>query len=406
MRFIRFVLENWAFLLAGVLLSFTSSYGQTYFISLFAGEIMATFDLTDGQWGGIYTLGTTASALVMVWVGGLTDRFRVRAITPLVLIGLMLACLAMAGVPGPAFLIAVIFALRFFGQGMLSHLAVVAMARWFVATRGTALSISAMGFGLGQAILPIIFVALLAIVDWRILWIVAAGLVVVIIPVIAYLLRLERTPQAIAKDSQSLGMNGQHWKRSDMLRHPLFWFVIPLLFGPPAWGTALFFQQVHLTEVKGWSLASYVALNPILILAATVSTFASGALVDKLGTGKLLPFYPLPAAVAFALMAGAETILGAGVALVIFGISAGMQATVPGAFWAEYYGTRHVGSIKAAAVAIMVFGSAAGPGITGWLIDLGIDFPSQMWPIAIYYVLSGLLAWIGLRRVGPLPRPT
>jgi MFS family permease len=189
-----------------------------------------------------------------------------------------------------------------------------------------------------------------------------------------------------------------------MLRHPLFWFAIPLLFGPPAWGTALFFQQVHLTEVKGWSLASYVALNPIFILAATVATFASGALVDKLGTGRLLPFYPLPAAMSFALMAGAETILGAGVALVIFGISAGMQATVPGAFWAEYYGTRHVGAIKAAAVAIMVFGSAAGPGITGWLIDLGIDFPAQMWPIAIYYVLSGVLVWIGLRRAGPLAR--
>jgi MFS family permease len=404
MRFIRFVLENWAFLLAGVLLSFTSSYGQTYFISLFAGEIMSSFDLTDGQWGGIYTLGTTASALVMVWVGGLTDRFRVRAITPLVLIGLMLACLAMAAVPGPAMLVLVIFVLRFFGQGMLSHLAVVAMARWFVATRGTALSISAMGFGLGQAILPIIFVALLAFVDWRLLWVVAAGLVVVIIPIIAYLLRLERTPQSIAKDSQSLGMDGRHWTRNEMLRHPLFWFAIPLLFGPPAWGTALFFQQVHLTEVKGWSLASYVALNPIFILAATVATFASGALVDKLGTGRLLPFYPLPAAMSFALMAGAETILGAGVALVIFGISAGMQATVPGAFWAEYYGTRHVGAIKAAAVAIMVFGSAAGPGITGWLIDLGIDFPAQMWPIAIYYVLSGVLVWIGLRRAGPLAR--
>jgi hypothetical protein len=165
------------------------------------------------------------------------------------------------------------------------------------------------------------------------------------------------------------------------------------------------FQQVHLTEVKGWALGSYVALNPIFILVSTISTFASGALVDKLGTGKLLPFYPVPAAIAFALMAGAETILGAGVALAIFGISAGMQATVPGAFWAEYYGTRHVGSIKAAAVAIMVFGSAAGPGITGWLIDLGIDFPDQMWPIAIYYVISGILVWIGLRQVGPLPRP-
>ena len=200
-------------------------------------------------------------------------------------------------------------------------------------------------------------------------------------------------------------MDGQHWKRGDMLRHPLFWLLVPLLFGPAAWGTALFFQQVHLTQIKGWNLASYVALNPIFIVVSLISTFASGALVDRFGTGRLLPLYPLPAALAFALMATAETILGAGVALAVFAISAGMQATVPGAFWAEYYGTRHVGAIKAAAVAIMVFGSAAGPGITGWLIDLGIDFPDQMLPITAYYLISGLLAWIGLRRVSLLPRP-
>ena len=132
MGFLRFLRANWLFLLAGFVLTLTSSYGQTFFISLFAGEIMADFGLSDGQWGGIYTLGTTASAITMVWAGTLVDRFRVRALGTLVLLALAGACLFMAAVPNAGLLVLAIFFLRLFGQGMSSHLATVAMARWFV----------------------------------------------------------------------------------------------------------------------------------------------------------------------------------------------------------------------------------------------------------------------------------
>jgi sugar phosphate permease len=329
MRILRFLRANWAFLLAGVLLSFTSSFGQTYFISLFAGEIMASFGLTDGQWGAIYTLGTTASALVMIWMGGLTDTFRVRTLTPLVLLGLALACLALAFAMQAWMLIPIIFALRFFGQGMLSHLSVVAMARWFVATRGLALSISATGFGIGQALLPIIFVALLTWVAWERLWVVSAVMVMLALPVLAYLLRLERTPQSIATDSETVGMGGKHWTRAEMLRDPLFWFLIPMLFGPPTWGTALFFQQVHLTEVKGWPLVEFVALNPIFIVVATLATFAAGWAIDKFGTGRIIPVYLLPFAASFAVMAEAPTIPVAAVGLCLFALGPGYRRPCP-----------------------------------------------------------------------------
>ena len=145
MSLIRFARENALFLSAGVLLSFGSSFGQTFFISLFAGVIREEFSLSHGAWGLIYTAGTTASALLMIWAGGLTDRYRVRHLGAITTALLALSCLAMAAVPGPVLLIGAIFVLRLFGQGMMSHLSVVAMARWFVAARGRALSISASG---------------------------------------------------------------------------------------------------------------------------------------------------------------------------------------------------------------------------------------------------------------------
>jgi len=49
----------------------------------------------------------------------------------------------------------------------------------------------------------------------------------------------------------------------------------------------------------------------------------------------------------------------------------------------------------------MVFGSAIGPGITGALIDLGIDFPNQMLPISAYYLIAAALATYGIIRYHP-----
>lgn len=396
MGFFRFLRGNVPFLLAGVLLTFTSSYGQTFFISIFAGEIMRSFSLSDGQWGGIYTLGTTLSAITMVWAGTLTDRYRVRALANFVGPGLALSCLAMAAVPGPIWLIFVVFALRLFGQGLFSHLSIVAMARWFVGNRGKALSISSMGFALGQALLPVVFVAALGVVGWRWLWVVAAGLTLVVLPVLARLLRAERTPQSAADESPSPGMGGRHWTRGEVLRHPLFWLAIPLLLGPPAWGTALFFQQVHFAAEKGWLLVDYVALLPLFTAVSITATFATGALIDRVGTAVLMMVYMFPFALAFVVLWRAETLAMAALGLAIFGIGTGTQATLPGSFWAEFFGTRHLGAIKALAGSIMVFGSAIGPGLSGWLIDAGMDFEAQMPWIAGYFVFAAASVSLGL----------
>ncbi|WP_373028377.1 MFS transporter [Sulfitobacter sp.] len=396
MVYLQFIRANWLFLLAGFLLTFTSSYGQTYFISLFAGEIKGEFGLSDGQWGGIYTVGTTLSAITMVWAGVLTDRFRVRRLSFWVMIALATACLAMATVPNWIALIFVIYALRLTGQGMMSQLGSVAMVRWFEATRGKALSLSSMGFAAGQAILPVVFVALFASFHWRSLWMLAAALVLITMPVMLMLLRQERTPQSMAETTQRTGMDGLHWTRMQMMRHGLFWLMIPMIIGPAAWGTALFFQQVHLTEVKGWTLVSFVALMPLYTVTSVISTFVSGWAVDRFGVNRVTPVQMLPFALSFAVLAYADTIVMAGVGLMIFGVGQGMQATATSVFWAEFYGTRYIGSIKAVAAALMVFGSAIGPGVTGLFIDLGVNFPEQMIPIAIYYVIAAAMATTGI----------
>lgn len=405
MTFLGFVRANARWLAAGVLLSFTSSFGQTFFISVFAGEIRAGFGLSHGQWGGIYSLGTLASAAVMVWAGGLTDRFRIRALGAAVLVLLSLACLSMGLVTAAWALPGVIFLLRFAGQGMTSHLAVVAMARWFVATRGKALSVSHLGFAAGEALLPVIFVAALGAVHWQTLWLAAAVLPLLAIPVLARFLRVERTPRAVTEETHAAGMDGRHWRRGEMLRHPLFWTVVPATLAPSAFVTALFFQQVHLSGTKGWDHVGFVALFPVYTLVSIAAMLGAGWAIDRFGTARLMPVYLLPLAVAFLVFGAAESLGGVALGFAVLAVSVGANSTIPGAFWAEFYGTRHLGAIKALATAVMVLGSAIGPGVTGALIDMGLPFEAQMTGIAALVLAAALLVGWGVRRAAPRLAP-
>ena len=398
MPFFRFLKDNGRWLAAGALLTLISSFGQTFFISIFAGQIRAEFDLGHGAWGGIYSLGTTLSAVVMVWAGGLTDVMRVRHLGALVMVGLALAALSMAFVSAVWALPFVIFALRLTGQGMISHIATVAMARWFVAARGKALAVASLGFAFGEALLPIVTVALMGIVYWRTLWVVAAVITLLMIPVLMRLLKSERTPASVASESPSAGMGGRHWARRDTLGHWLFWMMVPALLAPSAFVTALFFQQVHLAEVKGWSHAALVALIPAYTFTSVGAAMVFGWLIDRFGSARLMPFYQLPLAAGFVLFSLSETLLGAGIALAVMALTQGGQSTLSSAFWAEFYGTRHLGAIKAMAAGIMVLGSAAGPAITGALIDAGINFDAQMVWIAAYILGASALVGVAIAR--------
>lgn len=404
MRFLPFLRANAPFLFAGFLLSFLSGFGQTYFISLFAAEIRDTNGLGHAQWGALYAACTMASAVVMLWSGVLTDRFRVRHLGTVVLALLTLACLLMASGPTGWLLPLAIFALRLFGQGMVVQTAGVAMARWFVASRGRALAIAALGFSVGEVAMPLGFVWMKSFLHWQTLWVIAALIIALCLPVIWRLLRLERTPQSIAAENDVAGMGTRHWSRSEMLRHPLFWCVLPALIGPPCFITAFFFQQVHLAEVKQWSHLGLVATFPAYTIASVTAMFAGGWALDKWGTARLMPVYVLPSALCFAVFPLIDTLPMAALGMAVMGFTSGAQTTIPMAFWAEFYGTRHLGAIRATVASAMVLSTAIGPALSGYFIDRGYTLPDQMPVFAAWFVMaSAVLFWRLRRDRGTLP---
>ncbi|MCC5978876.1 MAG: MFS transporter [Salinarimonas sp.] len=389
--FLRFVKDNAVWLLAGFLLTFASSFGQTFFIAVFAGEIRAYFGLSHGGWGGLYAFATMASAATMVFAGTLSDRFRVRVLGAAVLLGLALAALGMALATHFVVLVVAIYFLRLFGQGFMGHIAMVAMARWFVATRGRAVSIAGLGVATGEAFLPIVVVALLGLFDWRMLWIAAGLILIAFVPVLYLLLGHERTPQSFAADRGSQGFDGRMWTRGEVFRHRFFWLMVPALLGPSAWMTVFFFHQVHLAEAKDWAHLTLVALFPLFTGTSVVFLLIAGWFVDRFGCAALARIYLAPIVLGYLAFAVAPSPTTGAVAIMLMGASTGMHTTLMATLWAEVYGTRHLGAIRAMIAAVMVLGTALGPAISGALIDLGIALPTQFFGIAAYFAAAAAL---------------
>jgi len=384
-------------LAGGFLLTFSSAFGQTFFIALFAQDLKSEFGLSDGAFGTLYMLATLASAGVLMWIGQVADRRFLRPVGGLTLAGLALAAAAMAGVAAAWMLLPILFALRLLGQGLPGHIAMTAMARWFVGERGRAIALAAMGFPASQAIIPIIAVTLAGSVGWRMTWALsAAALLAVSVPLILILFRTE--PEA-ADEGTKAGAEApaapapRDWTRSQVLRDPIFHAVMPGVLAPPFVATGIFFHQITIVQSKGWDLVWFVGWYAAHALTTVAAGLATGWVIDRFTSARVLPTFLVPLVAGVAVLGLWDSAYAVPVFMVLSGLSIGSANTVQGALWAELYGTRHLGAIRSLASAGMVFASALAPGLMGYLFDAGLTAAQQLLMLAAYTLLaSGLLA--------------
>jgi MFS family permease len=390
----NFILQNARWLAATALLYFCSSFGQTFFISLFAGEIREAFNLSHGDWGFIYSGGTLASAIAMLCFGGYVDKYKISLNIKIVVISLSLICLAMTFVKQVWILPFIIFGLRFFGQGMLIHIPAVAIGKWYGKNKGKALSLSIMGFSIGEAILPVIFVSLFILIGWRNSWLVGTIILFITLPIIINLLSNERIPNSSQENIiDQVGMGSKHWKRKEVLKHWVFWSVIIPFLIPPIFSTAFFFNMVHLTEIKSWSLITFTSLFPFYTGMSILTTLISGWILDKFGVEKILPFYLLPMALGLLVFSYSDTYMTAAIGFSFLGMTQGLAMMIGGTFWPVYYGTKNLGSVRSLSTSCMVFGTAIGPAVVGKLLDFSINYNLILLGMSFLAIIASVSLW-------------
>ena len=402
-HYIRFALANRRFIGFGFLAAFTSSFGQTYFIGIFGPDLQAEFGLSHTTWSTIYLIGTLASAALLTFSGKLIDRIPLKRYTFLACGLLMLASGSTAFVTGTVTLVWAIFLLRHAGQGLMSHIAITTMARYFYAGRGKAIAIATLGFSTGEALLPFLTVLTIASVGWR--WTyggVALLLGMVLILILIWLPKnFGEHPSSdltfMTQSDETQYQNQRSWTLAEVLRDPRIYLLLPGLLAPAIISTAMFFNHLTLAEAKGWSYAWITGSYVIYAASTIVTSLITGQWVDRLGAVRLVQFMLLPLILAMLVVAIFKNPFTVWLYMVLLGINIGMAYTSISAMWAEIYGVQNLGAIRSLVTAVGVFGTALGPVTMGSLIDRGLAIEQVCLLFAGYSVIGICLMVPGFR---------
>lgn len=323
---------------------------------------------------GLLNMGTMLLSGVCVFlIGKWTDVFPIHRIVAVLLPALAVGCvLFQSQLSLPVVLIG-LFLLRIVAQGFLTHIAFVAVGRWFDADRGIALATTSIGQNVGQMLLPLVFVTISATLGWRGAWLVLAAALVLATPFLASLSRVERRPGTTADPCARADPADCAPSRtlSQALKRPEFYAYVFAILPMAFVANTIFFYQIHLVDSRSWSLDAFTASYSIMAISTVVSGFAAGALIDRRSAISMLPYHLAPLALgclALALVSSQWIVIPF---MILTGVSNGFSLTLYGATWPEAYGVRHLGSIRAAVTMGVIFAAAAGPGLAGLLFDPG-----------------------------------
>jgi predicted MFS family arabinose efflux permease len=362
---------NFKVILFGFIFTFFSSFGQSFFLGLFNSSIRDALSITHGQFGSIYASATLLSSFILVWIGKKIDDINILKFASYVVVLLAISCFLFSKISSVIFLFFSIFLMRLSGQGLMSHTATTTISRFFEKTRGRALSTTWLGLSLAEFILPLLIIFLLTFIDWRSIWVAISILVIVVLPLIS--LTLVKNIKLDSRETVNLNdvktKEIKQWKRSEVLKDYRFYIICLAMLAMPSIATGTFVYQSFIVSSKNWG--PYVIAQSFMVysILSVVTLFLSGFLIDKFSSRKLLIYMNVPLLGSTFVLYYFNSPFSSFVFLGLIGVSNGLSNVLGSATWAEIYGVKYIGSIKALTTAFMVFSTAFGTALFGILID-------------------------------------
>ena len=386
-------------LLFGFIFTFFSSFGQSFFLGIFNPSIRNELNITHGQFGTVYAIATICSSLTLVWFGKKIDEIKLVNYSLVVILLLGFSSFFFSLINNIYLLIFGMFLMRFSGQGLMSHTSSTTISRYFNKRRGKALSGIWFGLSSAEFVLPLLTVFLLSIYSWRSIWQFISILILFLLPLIIYY-----TIKNISIDSRegfgdqdsNNSINVKSWKRSEVLKDLKFYIISLNMLSMPWIATGVFIYQSFLAEAKFWGI--YVIPKSFMIYSLTsiITLVISGFLVDKFTSRRLIIFMNIPLLLGLILLYLFDQPLIAYLFFGFMGISNGLANVMGSSTWAEIYGVRYLGGIKALTTSLMVFSTAFGTALFGVLIDSGFLL-DQIMMICISYIVLSLFLLFGIR---------
>jgi predicted MFS family arabinose efflux permease len=390
-------------ILFGFIFTFFSSFGQSYFLGLFNSSIREALSITHGQFGSIYASATLCSSLLLIWVGKKIDDVNIFKFAFFVIILLSFACFFFSRITSVFLLFIAIFLMRFSGQGMMSHTASTTISRYFTKTRGRALSISWFGLSSAEFIMPVLMVYLLTFIDWQNLWLIFSISVLIILPIASFLLiKNLNLDSREANDENIKEVEIKQWKRREVIKDYRFYIISSNMLAMPWIFTGFAVFQSFVQTSKGWG--PYVIAQSFMSYSvlSVLTLFLSGFLIDRFTSRKLLIYMNIPLLLSVIVLFFFDTPVTAFIFLGLVGISNGFANILGSSTWAELYGVKYLGSIKALTTALMVFATAFGTALFGYLIDIGFTVGDIAVVSGTYIFISLILLFLVRKKLNPV----
>ena len=388
----------------GFIFTFFSCFGQSFFIGLFNSSIRETLSITHGQFGTIYASATLFSSLLLIWIGKKIDDVNVIKFAIFVTILLSFSSFFFSKTSSVAFLFVAIFLMRFSGQGLMSHTASTTISRYFTKSRGKALSIIWFGLSSAEFIMPVLIVYLLTLIVWQDLWVIFSLIVLICLPLASYILvkdvkldTRENTQNEKLKED-----NIKNWKRIEVLGDYRFYIVSLNMLAMPWIATGVFVYQSFVTNSKGWGEYTIAQSFMSYSIFSVITLIVAGYLIDKFTSRKLLIYMNIPLFLGTLVIIYFDAPQTAFLFLGLVGISNGLANLLGSSTWAEIYGVKYIGSIKALTTALMVFATAFGTALFGFFIDAGFSIEKIAFIAAIAIACSIALLFTIRKKLNPV----
>ena len=388
----------------GFIFTFFSSFGQSFFLGLFNAPIRNELGITHGQFGSIYASATICSSLLLIWVGKKIDDYRILNYSFFVVALLFISSLFFSFINSIYFLAVGIFLMRLSGQGLMSHASITTISRFFERSRGKALSTIWFGLSTAEFVLPVLMTYFFLIYSWRTVWQGIAVLIILFLPVV-----ILNTIKSINLDSREADNNPnlkktkiKSWRRRDVLKDYRFYIISLNMLAMPWLATGIFVYQSFISESKMWEIYTIPKAFMVYSITSIITLFMSGFLVDKFTGRKLILYMNLPLLLAMYTLFQFNHQMSAYIFLGLIGVSNGLANILGSSTWAEIYGVKFIGSIKALTTAFMVFSTAFGTAVFGLLIDKGFSIENIAFIGGAYIVISLALLVIFRKTIEPV----
>ena len=388
----------------GFIFTFFSCFGQSFFIGLFNSSIRETLSITHGQFGTIYASATLFSSLLLIWIGKKIDDVNVIKFAIFVTILLSFSSFFFSKTSSVAFLFVAIFLMRFSGQGLMSHTASTTISRYFTKSRGKALSIIWFGLSSAEFIMPVLIVYLLTMIIWQDLWVIFSLIVLICLPLASYILvkDVKLDTRESNQNEKLKEDNIKNWKRIEVLGDYRFYIVSLNMLAMPWIATGVFVYQSFVTNSKGWGEYTIAQSFMSYSIFSVITLIIAGYLIDKFTSRKLLIYMNIPLFLGTLVIIYFDAPQTAFLFLGLVGISNGLANLLGSSTWAEIYGVKYIGSIKALTTALMVFATAFGTALFGFFIDAGFSIEKIAFIAAIAIACSIALLFTIRKKLNPV----